>query len=337
MKIAVLMGGPSAEHDVSRDSGRRVYEALHRHERLEVVIGRDGAWRIDGQQPSSFGAAMDRLARDVDVVFVALHGPYGEDGTVQGLLESFGIAYTGSGVAASSLAMDKLRTKLMYRASNLPTPDFAVVRDSGDSATVAAALDDAAAHLGLPMAVKPNANGSSVGVSFPENFGALARAVETIGSAGDVVLLERLVVGRELTCGVLDARGKPEALPVTEIIPGKDHKFFDYAAKYKPGGTREITPAPIPDALRKMVQSHAVKAHQVLGCRDMSRTDFVIDTEREPLLLETNTVPGFTETSLLPQAAASAGLDLAQLVELLVEAAHRRKTQEASVSCSGSR
>ena len=278
----------------------------------------------------SLGAALDRLARDVDVVFVALHGPYGEDGTVQGLLESFGIAYTGSGVAASSLAMDKLRTKLMYRASSLPTPDFAVVRDSADTATVAAGLDDAAAHLGLPMVVKPNANGSSVWVSFPADFGALARAVETIGKTGEVVLLERLVEGQELTCGVLDARGGPEALPVTEIVPGRGYDFFDYAAKYTPGATEEITPALIPEALRKMVQSHAVKAHQVLGCRDMSRTDFVVDAEGEPLLLETNTIPGFTATSLLPQAAAAAGLDLSQLVELLVEAAHQRKTRGGS-------
>lgn len=325
MKIAVLMGGPSAEHDVSCESGRQVYEALARHERLEVVIGRDGVWRLDGEEASSLGAALDRLTCEVDAVFVALHGPYGEDGTVQGLLESFAIPYTGSGVAASSLAMDKLRTKLMYRASSLPTPDFAVVRDSDDAAAVAAALDDAAAHLGLPMVVKPNTSGSSVGVSFPSDFGALTRAVEATGTTGDVVLLERLVEGRELTCGVIDARGSPEALPVTEVVPGGGHDFFDYQAKYTPGATEEITPAPIPEALRKMVQCYAVKAHKVLGCRDMSRTDFVVEPEGEPLLLETNTIPGFTETSLLPQAAAAAGLDLAQLVELFVQAARRRK------------
>ena len=326
MRIAVLMGGPSAEHDVSRESGQQVYEALPPDERMAVVIGHDGVWRIDEEASPSLGVALDRLTREADVVFIALHGSFGEDGKVQGLLESFGLAYTGSGVAASALAMDKLRTKLMYRASNLPTPDFAVVRDVTDPSAVAAALDDAAAHLGLPMVVKPNESGSSFGVSLPGDFNSLTEAVGALGQEGQVALLERLVDGRELTCGVLDVTGHPEALPVTEIIPSKEHDFFDYTAKYTPGATDEITPASIPDSLRKVVQSHAVKAHQVLGCRDMSRTDFVVDAAGEPLLLETNTIPGFTKTSLLPQAAAASGLDFPRLVELLVKAAHHRHT-----------
>ena len=320
------MGGPSAEHDVSCESGRQVYEALAGHERIRVMIGQDGRWQIEQEAVGSLGATLDRLADEVDVAFVALHGTFGEDGTIQGLLESFGISYTGSKVAASSLAMDKLRTKLVYRAAGLPIPDFAAIYGTMDPSVVTAELEKAAERLGFPMVLKPNESGSSCGISFPADFASLVEAVESYRQQGRTVLLERMVEGRELTCGVIDVRGEAEALPITEIIPGKDHAFFDYVAKYTPGATEEITPARISDVLRDEVQRHAVEAHRVLGCRDMSRTDFMVNEAGKPVLLETNTIPGFTKTSLLPQAAAAVGIDFAQLVELLARAADRRRT-----------
>lgn len=320
-RVAVLMGGPSSEHDVSMKSGRQVLGALPGA--TEVRIERDGAWRVAGERHSQIGAAIDALKAVADVVFVAMHGPFGEDGTVQGLLEASGLAYTGSGVAASSLAMDKVRTKLVYRGAGLPTPDFEVLRPRGYRPELVRAV---AGRIGLPAVVKPACNGSSFGVSFPKDEPALTAAVTAHVEQGQDVLVERLVKGRELTCGVLEGEdGGLEALPVTEIVPDARYEFFDYEAKYTPGATDEITPARIDEPLRDRVQALARAAHELLGCRDMSRTDFLVGPDGAPLLIETNTIPGFTPTSLLPQAAAAAGLSFEALVARLVGAAARRR------------
>lgn len=305
------------------NSGRQVLGALPRG--LEAVIQRDGLWRVGGTVQPSIGAAIDALVSQADIIFIALHGPFGEDGTVQGLLESAGLIYVGSGVAASSLAMDKVRAKQIYRAAGLPTPDFEVLRARGYDAETAAR---AAARIGLPAVVKQSCNGSSFGVSFPKTQAELLQTAQQITSEGGEVLIETYIKGQELTCAVLDseATGLAEALPVTEIVPDTRFEFFDYEAKYTPGATEEITPARISDALREEVQTLALAAHEVLGCRDLSRTDFMIDADGRPQILETNTIPGFTETSLLPQAAAAAGMSFEQLVARLVDnAAHRRR------------
>lgn len=327
-RIAVLRGGPSFEHDVSMRSGAQVLAALPESERLDVRIARDGVWHVGDDAQPSLGAAIDALRARAEVVFIALHGPFGEDGTVQGLLQTAGLAYVGSGVAASSLAMDKARAKLVYRARGLPTPDFRFVTRAASDAVVEATVADAAEALGLPVVVKPTCNGSSYGVSFPEDRATLTEAVLGHVAKGDEVLIEAFVKGTELTCGVLEdaATGALTPLPVTEIVPTDKYAFFDYEAKYTPGATHEITPARIPDALRDEVQRLAVEAHVALGCRDMSRTDALV-LDGAPLLLETNTVPGFTAQSLLPQAAAAAGLDFPALVKKLVDNARHRASE----------
>ncbi len=322
-RIAVIMGGPSSEHDISLVSGRQVVGALRDEHVVVVRIDKDGTWNLDGVRAESMGRALDELKRRVDVVFVAMHGPFGEDGTVQGLLDAIGLPYTGTGVMGSALAMDKARTKLVYRAADLPTPRFEWV----DRQRWGEARDEilvAIAALGWPCALKPTCSGSSVGMSFPEDSEQAAADVDALLAESDGVLAEAKVVGREFTCGVLDVDGAQLALPITEIIPGAEYAFFDYEAKYKPGATAEITPADIPDRLAAKMQVLAKQAHRVLGCRDFSRTDYMVGADGAPTILETNTIPGLTPQSLLPQAAAEAGYDFRALIRLLIDNALSR-------------
>jgi D-alanine-D-alanine ligase len=315
--IAVLMGGTSREHDISMLSGRQVLTAVD--DGLPVVIERDGGWRVGDAPAGPFHAVVPRLQTASELAFVALHGPFGEDGRVQSLLEASGIAYTGSGPAASALAMDKIRSKFVYQAAGLPTAPFVAAFARHD----VAATVEAAVGCGPEWVVKPAGDGSSFGVSLCSDRDEMARALASLG--GREALVERRIRGREFTCAVLDHEDGPHPLPVTELIPGPEHAFFDFEAKYTPGATNEVTPAEIDDALRERIQALAVRAHVVLGCRDVSRTDMMLpEGESMPLLLETNTIPGLTETSLLPQAAAVAGLDFRQLIAHLVERARGR-------------
>ena len=321
-QIAVVRGGTSAERDVSMRSGQQVLDALGA-DGLDVVIEADGRWVVQQARFDTLGGAIDRLVAVTDCVFIALHGPFGEDGTVQGLLEAAGLTYVGSGVAASGLAMDKVRAKAIYRDGGLPTaPALAIDRRrfEGDRAALARQVEQ---EVGLPCVVKPACDGSSFGVSLPEDTAAVLAAVEPIVTKGRVALVERMIKGTELTCGVLDFDDGPRPLPVTEIAPAAAYAFFDYEAKYTPGATEEITPARITDTLRDEVQRLAVRAHEALGCRDMSRTDFIVEGGT-PWLLETNTIPGLTDNSLLPQGAAAAGMPFAALIGHLVGRARAR-------------
>jgi len=315
MRIAVLRGGPSHEHDVSLWSGEAVLRSLG-DRAIDVTIGRDGVWCVDGQLQPDFRAALTALS-DVDVVFIALHGPFGEDGTLQALLETAGLRYTGSGHAASALAMDKIRTKFTYAGAKLPTAPFVPHLDGDPVASTVSRVQES---LSSPWVVKPARDGSSFGVVFAGDAAELAAALASIGDGEAVV--ETRIVGRELTCGVIESEaGLPEPLPVTELIPRAGHAFFDFDAKYTPGETTEVTPADIDASLKETLQSLAVVAHRTLGCRHLSRTDFMVGTDGTISLLETNTIPGLTKTSLVPQAAAVAGLSFDELVERLVERA----------------
>ena len=321
-KIAVLRGGTSAERDVSLRSGQQALDALG-DDAIDVVIEADGRWTVAGESGLSRGASFDRLVERADVAFIALHGPFGEDGTVQGLLEALGLPYTGSGVAASGLAMDKVRSKAIYRDVGLPTAPEVVVTVGRFEGRQEALADEIEAVVGLPCVVKPACDGSSFGVSLPADRKALLSSLEPMVASGRTVLVERRLQGVELTCGVLEYDDGPRPLPVTEIAPTDGYTFFDYEAKYTPGATDEVTPARISDTLRDEVQRLAIEAHVALGCRDMSRTDFIAENER-PLLLETNTIPGLTANSLLPQAAEAAGLSFEGLVRHLVARARGR-------------
>ncbi len=291
-KVAMLMGGLSAEREVSLVSGRECAAAL-RGEGFEVIeldAGADLAQRLEDLRP--------------DVAFNALHGRWGEDGAVQGLLEWLKIPYTHSGVLASALGMDKQRSKKAFVEAGLPVVDSKIVTKT-----------DAASQflLPAPYVIKPNNEGSSVGIYFVQDG---ANVLPDLGDdLPDLVMIERFVPGRELTTTVLD----DQALAVTDIIT---EKWYDYAAKYNLGGSRHVVPADVPAEITAACLDYALRAHQALGCRGLSRTDFRWDETKGLeglILLETNTQPGMTPTSLSPEQAASVGIGFGALCRRIVE------------------
>jgi D-alanine-D-alanine ligase len=293
--VAVLMGGPSAEHDVSVKSGQAAVAALRRAGMLV--------------SPVEFRDGEPKLPVGTAVAFLALHGKYGEDGSVQQMLERRGVPYTGSGVEASARAFDKAASKEAFILAGIRTPNYVVVeRDVR-----------ALANLPMPVVVKPSRQGSSVGVTIVQDREQLDRAVKHAWRYDDRLVVEELVAGRELTVGVLD--GMP--LPVVEIR--SKGKFFDFEAKYSPGGAEEIVPAPLDALTTVRAQDLALAAHECLGCRDYSRTDMILSDDGTLHVLEVNTLPGLTEASLLPKAAAAAGLNMEALCTRMVELALARR------------
>lgn len=261
-------------------------------------------------------------AERLDVALIAMHGPYGEDGTMQGLLELLGIPYTGSGVLASALAMDKLRSRQIFEWHRIPVPGTVSVtpdvwRDRGH------VRREVAQHLGYPCVVKPNAVGSSIGISLVRDAASLDAAVQAAFAYGGVVLVEEYVAGTELTCGILDdpETGRPQALPVIEIVPHAD--FYDYEAKYADGGSDHLIPARVSAEVAARAQALALRAYEALGCAGMGRVD-MIARESDIVVLEVNTIPGMTATSLLPDAAKAAGLAFGALLDRIIRSALRR-------------
>lgn len=313
-KIAVVLGGPSVEREVSLSTGGMVVEALE-SSGFEV--------RAFDALDASFISPL--LAFKPDVVFNALHGRKGEDGTMQGLLEILDIPYTGSGVLASALAMDKAASKRVYVDSKLPTAPYLVLRatDLADDAGVAVCCQRIAAELGADVVVKPNQEGSSVGVSMVhgEQGDDLSAALKLAASYGDRVLVETFIAGTEIMASVL-GNAQPHALPTIEVVSRGE--FYDYDSKYSAGGSRHIIPAGIGDAANETCQRLAEEAHKALGCWGYSRTDMMVDKSGKPWLIETNTLPGLTKTSLFPDAARAVGIDFAELCVLLVHLAQSK-------------
>jgi D-alanine-D-alanine ligase len=301
LTVALLSGGISSEREVSLNSGNQVYEALDK-EKYDVR-------RYDPKTD------LPRLVADaskIDVALIILHGPYGEDGTIQGMLDLLDIPYQGSGVMGSAVAMNKLVSKQLYEKAGLPTPPYLSLKPQ-DSVIP----DDIAARMGMPVVIKPVQCGSSVGMSIVRKVDDLKTAIEKAFAYDSEVMVEAYIDGIEVTGGII-GNNAPEALPLIEIIPDKSHEFFDYEAKYTPGATQEICPARIDDQLTSKAQSYAVMAHEALGCRGYSRTDMILKG-RDLFVLETNTIPGMTATSLFPQAAAAASLPFGQLMDRLIE------------------
>ena len=301
LTVALLSGGISSEREVSLNSGKQVFAALDK-EKYTVL-------RYDPKTD------LQRLVADapkIDAALIILHGPFGEDGTVQGLLDLLDIPYQGSGVLGSAVAMNKLMSKQLYQQVGLPVPPYLALKrsDTADPAGIAA-------RLGLPVVIKPVQGGSSVGMSIVRSEKDLPGAIQKAFAYDTAVLVEAYIDGIEITGGVL-GNSAPEALPLIEIIPDKDHEFFDYEAKYTAGVTQEICPARIDEDLTEKARTYAVTAHEVLGCRGYSRTDLMLKG-RDLFVLETNTIPGMTATSLFPQAAAAAGLPFGQLLDRLIE------------------
>jgi D-alanine-D-alanine ligase len=265
--------------------------------------------------------------RPIDVAFVAIHGQWGEDGTIQGMLELLGIPYVGSGVLASALAMDKVMAKAVLAAAGLDVPRGFAVSASGGEAARAQAVDQAES-IGYPVVVKPVRQGSSFGITMVERSDQLLAAIGEALAYDDRVLVEERVAGTELTVGIIGNEPELVVLPVVEIVTSRS--FFDYRAKYDPQLSDEICPARIDDELARRVQELARRAHRTLGCRDLSRTDFIVTHDGRPWLLEVNTIPGMTANSLLPKAAQAAGIPFGELCSLLVELALRRAEHRPS-------
>ena len=329
MRITVLMGGTSAERDVSLASGLRIAGALRErgHDVVTLDTARgtlsakeEKALLSKGNVVKKEPPSMDELARmsaetlpqmlralpsleEADVVFIGLHGGYGEDGTVQALLDMAGIKYTGSGHLASALAMDKDLSKHLFRRAGVQTANWVMARRgvelSGDELT----------KLGLPVVVKPSKQGSTVGLSIVRRREELAAAVAEAFRYDDEVMIEQFVAGRELTVGILGS----DALPVGEIIP--KHEIYDYECKYTPGMAEEVFPAQIPSDRAREAQELARRAFQALKLRGCARIDFRMTDDGSFFCLEANTLPGMTQTSLIPQAAAAAGITFPELCE----------------------
>ncbi|MFP4172489.1 MAG: D-alanine--D-alanine ligase [Candidatus Hydrogenedentota bacterium] len=327
LHIAVISGGVSAEHDVSLQSGKLAARNLDpsRFAPTPIIIEKDGQWRLGGAAPCPIFEAIGRLPElSIDCAFLALHGPNGEDGRIQGLLDLLGIPYTGSPCAASALGMDKIRSKALLAHHGVAVaPDMLVDvrRWRREPSDVQA---DIGQELGYPCVVKSPCEGSSLGMGIPHGPGELSRVLDHVFTFGETALVEGYVEGTELTCGVLETEpGEPPmALPVTEIRPVSS-RYFDYQAKYTPGATEEITPAPIPDTLREKAQSLAVQAHELIGCRGFSRSDMIV-RDGGPVWIEINTIPGLTDVSLFPQAAAAAGFPYADMAAKLIDVALAR-------------
>ena len=301
LTIALLSGGISSERDVSLKGGDQVFEALDK-KKYSVI-------RYD---PKTDLAGLVADAHKIDVALIILHGKYGEDGTVQGLLDLLDIPYQGSGVLGSAVAMDKLVSKQLYEKAGIPVPPYIALKrkDKFDP-------DMCIKQIGLPLVIKPARGGSSIGISIVRSKDSLNNHLNAAFAHDDNVLIESYISGIEITGSVI-GNDDTTALPVVEIIPEKTHDFFDYDAKYRAGATREICPARISDSLTKKAQSYAKMAHGSLFCKGYSRTDMILKGQ-DIYVLETNTIPGMTRTSLLPLAARSAGLDFCRLLDRLIE------------------
>jgi D-alanine-D-alanine ligase len=294
-KVAVLLGGRSAEREVSLNSGNAVLAALKR----------------GGVDAHAFDPAVRPLhdLEGFDRVFIALHGRYGEDGTIQGALELFGIPYTGSGVMAAAVGMDKWRTKLLWQAAGIPTPEFEMLNADSDFAAVEA-------RLGLPLFVKPANEGSSIGISKVKTHGALRAAYEEAAKYDPLVIAEKFVGGGEYTVGILG----DQALPVIRIVPANE--FYDYEAKYIRDDTRYLCPCGLTEAQESIIRAQALQAFRVLGGQAWGRVDFLMDEAGNHYFLEANMSPGMTDHSLVPMGARAAGISFDELVLKVLEMAH---------------
>jgi D-alanine-D-alanine ligase len=303
VRVAVLKGGRSLERQVSLKSGARVEEALHRlgHEVVSVDVGADLVERLSADRP--------------DVAFVALHGRDGEDGTVQELLEVLGIPYTGSGVSACIRAADKVLAKHAMRDHGIPTPDFYAFNELAFKELGAArALPEIEQRLDFPIVVKPAGQGSALGIKFARTPADVPAALVAAFSYDRKVLLERHVDGRDLAVSIIDGDGQPLALPIVEAVP-EDEDFYDFEARYEIGRTRFVCPAALDEDVADRAVALALDVYSLLGCSGFARVDLMLESGTDELfVLEANSIPGLTETSLLPQAADAAGIGFDELV-----------------------
>ncbi len=336
MKVAVLMGGTTSEREISLRTGRGMAQALRQlgHEVLAVDAANGRLLPAGDEERATPNTAIVQAGpaalvsaaavRDAEVVLIALHGGAGENGTLQALLELAGKPYTGSGVMASALAMNKAMSKRVFEHARIPTPPWLLVEAQGvlAAALLAGEIPPTVTALGLPLVVKPNEEGSTVGLTIVMEWAGAPAAFREAARHGYEILLERFIEGRELTVAVIGDR----ALPIVEIRPKSG--FYDYESKYTAGRSDYFCPADLPDALAERVQMLGLAASRALDCRGVSRVDFRLDPDDVPWCLEVNTIPGMTPTSLVPMAARAAGMSYEQVVQrmldLALEEARRR-------------
>lgn len=351
INLAVIFGGQSGEHEVSLRSAKQVMEALdkEKYNIIPIAITKRGQWLVGTKGEEYINLNLPQAGQEggisleqsqslvtigsnilekfsegstegnkIDLVLPIVHGPYVEDGKLQGMLSMLGMPYVFSGTLASALAMNKPKTKLVAKSVGVKSAkEVVVVREKKYN------VDKIITKLNLPVVVKPVELGSSVGINIAKTEEELAEAIRKALEYGREVLLEQFIKGRELTVAVMGNKS-PKALPVIEIIP-KVSTFFDYKAKYQSGGSEEVCPAQIPEEVRKKVQKYAIKVFKALGCRDLARADFIwSEVDNKIYFLEINTIPGMTATSLAPQSAAAAGLEFSQFLDKLIKGALER-------------
>jgi len=363
MRVVVLTGGSSAEREICLKSGAKVMAALDpaKYDAVAVDLAQITNGRADelagalmapmGYQPGALlergatareaggeAASAERSAalaapvervlehapRKPDVVFIALHGGAGENGTVQGMLDLFGIPYVGSGVLASAMALNKIVAKKLFEREGIPTPRWIPLRARQRANAAKAVLDE----IGLPCVIKPSAEGSSLGVTIVKGAEQVEPALDLAFKYGGEALAERFIAGTEIT-GPVVGNDDVQVLPLVEIVPNEKFEFYDYDAKYTPGATDEIIPARITDVQAARARELTLAAHSALGCRGMSRVDMIVG-EDDVYVLELQTIPGLTETSLLPRAAEAAGISFPQLVDKLIALALEERTGDGS-------
>ena len=322
IRVGVVFGGQSSEHGISLASGSNVAANLNqeKYEIFRILINLDGSWKltnkewlgVDSQKTyeplfnsNAFKNALG-IIKKVNVIFLALHGRGGEDGSLQGFLEVNRVPYTGSGILASALSINKLVTKKLLNWGEIKTPKFIALRK-----------EEAVKELFLPAIVKPNDQGSTIGISLVERKKDLAAALKKAFRFSDTVLIEEYIKGLEVTCGVIGRSWAPVVLPLVEIVP-KVSLFFDYRAKYSFGGSDEICPARLSKGLTKKIQNIAKEVFQILGCEGMARVDMII-TKEEVFTLELNTIPGLTQVSLLPKELAAANIPFEKFLDKQID------------------
>lgn len=309
LKIAVLTGGPSEEHEVSLKSGKNVFDELTKNGySTELIVLGKGLNLKSGDDSFQFPEYLKKF----DIVFNALHGEFGEDGKIQKIFDETEIAYTGSGEKASAIGMDKWLSREIFKKNGLVVPESQLVN-----------ADDIHLDSEFPVVLKPKDGGSSFGVFIIENKTDLKEKTAEIFKRYKEAIIEEYLKGREFTCGVIEKQGEVFPLPIVEIRPKNKNGFFDYEAKYTTGMSEEIVPAEIDDNLRSLIQKAAITAHNAIGCEVYSRSDFIL-TDKELYILEINTLPGFTATSLIPQSALAAGIGKIELIEHIIEASFKK-------------
>ncbi len=316
------MGGPSAEREISLITGKAVVQNLNRKKYTITPVEMTRGGRFFVSASKKFLDLQNKDRKLFDIIFIALHGTPGEDGTVQGMFDALNIKYTGPGTLASALAMDKEKSAEIYRVHNLLTPDFIAFGTKEWDSERAAIVRHVKKYLGFPAVIKPTNQGSAVGTAIVKNEKKLISEVTRIIKQFPRLMIQTFIKGQEATCGILEKNGKAFALPPTRIISNAN-EFYDYQSKYAPGGSTHVCPADFSSTVNKKIQSLALKAHLSLGCRGMSRTDIFVTDDGKLWVIETNTIPGMTPTSLLPEAASKAGISFTKMLNMIIAASFK--------------